>query len=115
LFFGYQDKAHFYYVHIATKADPHAHSVFLVNDKPRISIVKEGDRTEGVKWTANYHHIRVVRETATGFIQVFFDDMKKPVMTATDKHFTHGRIGMGSFDDVGNFDEIVIRGKRHEH
>ena len=36
LFFGYQDPSHFYYVHMALRADPHAHSVFIVNGKPRI-------------------------------------------------------------------------------
>ncbi|HJN18537.1 MAG TPA: hypothetical protein QGH10_23755, partial [Armatimonadota bacterium] len=37
VFFGYQDPSHFYYVHMATAADAHAHSVFLVNDEPRVS------------------------------------------------------------------------------
>ena len=34
LFFNFVDPAHFYYTHIATKADPHAHQIFLVNDAP---------------------------------------------------------------------------------
>src|SRR5689334_445669 len=32
LFFGYQDPAHFYYVHIAKSADDHANQIFIVND-----------------------------------------------------------------------------------
>ena len=35
LFFGYQDPAHFYYVHIAKKADDHANQIFIVNEAPR--------------------------------------------------------------------------------
>ena len=31
LFFGYQDPAHFYYVHIAKAADDHANQIFIVN------------------------------------------------------------------------------------
>src|SRR5690606_18558335 len=30
-FFGYQDPSHFYYVHLASVADAHANSIFLVN------------------------------------------------------------------------------------
>ena len=30
-------------------------------------------------------------------------------MTAHDRTFGQGRIGVGSFDDTGMFDEIVVR------
>ena len=77
--FGYQDPSHFYYVHIATKADAVAHSILIVNGEPRVSIVKE--RTEGTDWSTGFHDVRVVRDTASGLILVFFDDMDKPIMT----------------------------------
>src|SRR5690606_2857228 len=32
LFFGYQDPAHFYYVHLGKAADDHANQIFIVND-----------------------------------------------------------------------------------
>jgi len=108
LFFGHQDKSHFYYVHMALKADPHAHSVFLVDGKPRVSIAKE--RTKGLVWGDKWHNVRIVRKVDTGAIEVYFDDMDKPIMIAEDKAFTWGRIGVGSFDDIGNYDSIVIRG-----
>jgi hypothetical protein len=109
LFFGYQDPSHFYYVHLGSKADAHANSIFIVNGKPRLSIAES--RTTGTKWDDKYHHVRVVRDTETGKITVYFDDMEKPVMTATDKTFTWGRLGVGSFDDTGNFDDVRIWGK----
>ncbi len=31
-------------------------------------------------------------------------------MTAVDKTFTWGRVGIGSFDDTGNFDNILVYG-----
>jgi hypothetical protein len=108
LFFGYQDPSHFYYAHLATTADPHANSIFLVNGEPRVSIAEK--RTDGTKWDENYHIVRVVRDTKSGKIEVFFDDLKTPVMTATDKTFTWGRCGVGSFDDTGNFDNVRIWG-----
>ena len=106
VFFGHNDPKHFYYAHIATKSDEHANSIFLVNDAPRVSIAKE--RTAGTQWTEGYHTVRIVRKVNSGLIQVFFDDMSKPIMMAEDKTFTTGTIGFGSFDDVGNFDEIRI-------
>jgi len=36
--------------------------------------------------------------------------MKKPLMTARDKSCPAGQIGIGTFDDHGNFDDIVLRG-----
>ena len=111
LFYNYQDKDKFYYTHIASVADPHANSIFLVNKEPRVSIAKE--RTDGTKWVdGKYHTIRVVRDTNKGTIEIFFDDMSKPIMKAQDKTFTWGRIGLGSFDDTGNFDDIRIWGKK---
>jgi hypothetical protein len=32
-------------------------------------------------------------------------------MKATDKTFLKGRIGIGSFDDTGDFGEVRLRGK----
>jgi len=107
LFFGHQDTSHFYYVHLGKEADPHAHSIFLVNGQPRVSIAEK--RTEGTPWTDGWHRVRVVRSVEKGLIQVFFDDLKNPIMTAHDRTFTHGRIGVGSFDDTGQFDDIKIR------
>ena len=106
LFFGKQDASHFYYVHMANKADPHAHSIFAVDGKPRVSIVKE--RTNGVVWGDQWHHLRIIRDAENGSIQVFFDDMEKPIMSTTDKRFVEGQIGVGSFDDTGRFDDLRI-------
>jgi hypothetical protein len=36
--------------------------------------------------------------------------MEEPVMTAEDKSFTCGKIGLGSFDDTGNWDDIRLYG-----
>jgi len=110
LFFGHQDPSHFYYVHIANKSDAHSNSIFIVDGKPRVSIAKT--RTEGTKWDDNWHTIRLVRDVDKGTIEVFFDDMAEPIMTAIDKRFASGRIGVGSFDDTGRFDDIRLWGIR---
>jgi hypothetical protein len=112
LFFGYQDDAHLYYVHLGKKADPHANSIFLVDGKDRVSIAKK--RADGTDWDDKWHTVRVVRKVETGDITVYFDNMKEPVMTAEDKTFTWGQVGVGSFDDTGNFDDVRLWGKKAE-
>ncbi len=37
---------------------------------------------------------RIVRKVADGLIQVYFEDMTTPAMTAQDKTFGHGSIGL---------------------
>ncbi len=106
-FFGKQSDTEFYYVHIATASDPHANSIFLVNNADRVSIAEK--RTEGTHWeNGTFHKIRIVRKVGSGKILVYFDDMRTPVMEATDTTFTSGSIGLGSFDDVGEFRNLRI-------
>jgi len=106
LFFGRQDPEHFYYVHIATRADAHANSIFIVNGKPRVSIAEK--RTSGTAWGKGWHKVRIVRKVADGTIEVYFDNMQKPIMIAHDKTFVSGTVGVGSFDDVGMVDDFRV-------
>ncbi|WP_417390347.1 hypothetical protein [Gimesia sp.] len=110
LFFGYKDDAHFYYVHFGKKMDDHANQIFIVNDKPRTKISTK--TTPGTDWDDEWHQARVERDTESGSIKIYFDNMEEPVMTATDKTFLTGRVGIGSFDDTGNFDELLLFGKQ---
>ncbi len=108
LFFGYQDPSHFYYVHFGKKTDNAANQIFLVNGAPRLKISDK--TTAGTPWTDGWHTLRVERNIERGTIRTFFDNMKEPVMTATDKRFTWGQIGIGSFDDTADFAEIQLEG-----
>ena len=108
LFFGYQDPSHFYYVHFGKAKDPHANQIFVVNGEPRKAI--SATTTDGTPWTDEWHHARVVRFPDAGLIHVYFDDMTTPAMTASDTTFAHGRVGIGSFDDAGAFDNLAVYG-----
>jgi hypothetical protein len=106
---GYQDPSHFYYVHFGARPDPHACQIFIVNDAPRVKITKK--ESKGTPWTDGWHTVKVARRIADGAMEAYFDDMKTPVMTASDKTFTWGQVGIGTFDDNGNFDDVVVRGQ----
>lgn len=109
LIFGYQDPAHFYYVHLGEKTDDHANQIFIVNGAPRTKISTK--TTAGTPWQENHwHQVKLVRDVTAGTVQVFFDDMVTPAMEARDTTFGAGQIGIGSFDDIGRFDDIVLTG-----
>jgi hypothetical protein len=110
LVFGYRDAGHFYYAHLAKAADDHANQIFIVNGQDRKKISSK--TTKGTNWDDKWHQLRVVRDAKSGSIEVFFDDMKTPVMTASDKTFARGRIGMGTFDDTSDWDDIVLAGEK---
>ncbi len=110
LIFGYQDKAHFYYVHFGKKTDDHANQIFIVNDKPRTKISTK--TTDGTPWNDEWHDIKIVRRVTDVTIEVYFDEMTKPFMTATDKTFAWGQIGIGTFDDTSQWDDVRLYGER---
>lgn len=112
LFFGMKDASNFYYVHIASKADPHAHNIFLVNDEPRVAIAEK--TTDGIDWgkVGQWQKVKIERSVSEGTIRVYFDNMKTPIMETTDTHFGDGYIGFGSFDDTGRVDNIKIYGPK---
>jgi len=108
LFFGWQDPEHFYYVHLGQKTDDHANQVFIVNDAPRIKISTR--TTAGTPWDSAWHTVHIKRRVASGRIEVYWDDMDAPVMTAEDRHFQWGKVGLGSFDDTGVWDDVRLYG-----
>lgn len=110
LFWGRQDASHFYYVHFGAEADPHSCQIFIVDGKPRTKITV--DEVQGTPWGNDraWHTLRVERTVEDGMIRVYFDDMKQPHMTAKDTSFTWGEVGIGTFDDNGNFDEFELKG-----
>jgi hypothetical protein len=105
--YGYQSPSQFYYTHIATAADDHAHNSFIVNNAARVKFAKS--TTKGVDWGLNmWRKVRIERKASDGTVRVFFEDMKEPIMVAEDKTFGPGEIGFGSFDDTGKITNIRV-------
>jgi hypothetical protein len=112
IFWGYQDPSHFYYVHFGAQSDPNACQIFIVNDAARTPITVK--TAKGTPWTDGWHTLKVVRRVDDGTMEAYFDDMEKPLMTAKDKTFGAGLVGIGTFDDHGNFDDIELRAKQEK-
>ena len=105
LFFGFGGPARYYYVHLATTPDERAHNVFVVNQEARRALLPVLER--GVEWGRDERH-RVRLERIGDRIRVFFDDFERPIMSVEDSTHGPGRIGFGSFDDQGLFDNVRI-------
>lgn len=107
--FGRAEENRFYYAHLGEKADDPHHQIHLVDRADRKPVT--GFRTAGTPWKeGRWHRVKVVRNTATGDIGVWFDDMEKPVLTAKDTTLGWGGIGLGSFDDLGEFRNVMVKG-----
>jgi hypothetical protein len=113
IFFHFQDPIHFYYVHFSASSDGLHNIIGLVNGTDRIKINSEPPGESVFLLTdKNWHSFKVTYDAETGEIKAFFDDMDTPILTAGDKTLAHGFVGIGSFDDTGYFDDIVLRGEK---
>ena len=109
LIFGYQSPTRFYYVHLAAKTDAVHNGIFVVNqvDRKRLDEPTSTARLTDQAW----HHLKLERSTTSGSIRVFFDNAATPMLSVSDKTITSGRIGVGSFDETGEFRNFVVTGR----
>lgn len=107
-FFCHQDPNHFYYVHLGAKPDPHSGQIMIVDDAPRKALT---DNKREVPWDDDWHTVKIVRDGKAGTIEVYFDDMEEVHMRVVDRTFGKGRVGIGSFDDMNDFDDIRLYGR----
>ena len=105
---AYESPSRFYYVHLAGISDSVHNGIFLVNNANRVRI--DGGKGMPQLKDSTWHNVRVQRDGLTGQIEVFVDRSKKPALEARDTTLCCGRVGFGSFDDIGEFRKIVIRG-----
>lgn len=105
LAFGGRSDSEFYYAHLGEAADGvHLH-MHVVNKADRKSITTQ--RSQTLPWQPDHwHQIKLVRDASSGSMKVWFDD--QVVLQASDKTFSKGHIGLGSFDDIGAFRKVIV-------
>ena len=107
ILFGYQDDVHFYYAHFSNISDNLHNGIILVDGDHRRRLSTYIPRPTLID--EEFHEVKIKRDTITGDIKVYFDG--KLVMEAQDRTFIYGKIGVGSLDDVGSFDDVYVKGK----
>ncbi|TWT85604.1 hypothetical protein Pla123a_04110 [Posidoniimonas polymericola] len=108
LIFGYQDPAHYYYAHLGKQTDAIHNQIHIVDGADRRKIT--ATTNDGTPWDDHWHTVRVVRQVESGQIEVYWENHPKPFMTAVDKTFAYGSVGVGTFDDTAEWDDLELRG-----
>jgi hypothetical protein len=107
--FNYVDTLHFYYVHLSkdpgTQVAVH-NGIFIVDggDRRRIAGLDASAALPDPSW----HDVRIVRNVSSGSIQVFVDKQTTPRFSVIDHTFTSGQVGVGSFDETGDFADFGL-------
>jgi len=114
--FNYVDTLHFYYVHLSvdpgTKVDVH-NGIFIVDGGPRRRIA--GLDASPALPERSWQDVRIVRDLRSGSIQVFLDQETSPRFSVIDHTFTYGQIGLGSFDETGDFAHFRLDSNKARH
>jgi hypothetical protein len=111
ILFGFRDPTHFAYVHFSASSDEAHNIIAVVDGKDRARISLEAPGTSAARLTGkDWHVFKVTFDAETGEIKAYLDDMRTPVLTARDRTFPRGLVGVGSFDDTGCFDDLTLRG-----
>jgi len=107
--FNYVDAVHFYYTHLSvdTGAKAAVHNgIFLVDGVPRRRIA--GLEAAAALPDKSWHKVRLERDVNSGSIKVFVDDEAQPHFSVVDKTFKCGQIGLGSFDETGDYTDVKL-------
>ncbi len=112
VFFHYQDTRHFYYVHFSASSDANHNIIGLVNGTDRVKVNREPEGETTARLTdLEWHAFKVTFDAESGEAAAYIDDMETPILTVRDTVLGHGSVGIGSFDDTGAFDDLVLKGR----
>ncbi|MFE7134976.1 PQQ-dependent sugar dehydrogenase [Streptomyces sp. NPDC057638] len=115
LVLAYQSDTRFAYVHLSSDHTIYPHNgIFVVDGADRVRVDHQWNGSTGAPPAirdAAWHRVRVVHCAESGQIAVYVDGSARPLMTAVDRTFTAGRVGFGSFDNVGSLRALTVRGR----
>jgi hypothetical protein len=109
--YAYRDPAHFDYAHLSVDtatAQPHHNGIFHVYGGERVRISSEAGPPAFAS-TGRWHHVVFDYDGAKGTVSVAVDGKSIPALHAVDLSLSDGKIGIGSFDETGEFKSVVIR------
>jgi hypothetical protein len=110
--FAYRDAEHFNYAHLSTDSatKEHVHNgVFHVYGGERVRISSEAG-PPAFAATNHWHHVRLIYDGRSGAVQVTVDGRSIPALHAVDLSLGSGKVGIGSFDETGDFKNVKIAG-----
>lgn len=110
--YAYQDEAHFNYAHLSVDTGKQVgvhNGIFHVygGDRVRISSTEGPPAFTSEEW----HKVRLVHDGKTGRVDVYVNGKSFPSLEAVDLSLRAGKIGIGSFFDLGLFRKVEIKGE----
>ncbi len=111
--FAYHDNAHFDYAHLSTDTgtkQPVHNGVFHVfgGERVRISSLNGQPALEAIN---RWYHVVLKYDGVTGEVNVAVDGKPVPALHAYDLSLGAGKVGLGSFNETGDFKNVRIVGK----
>lgn len=109
--YAYRDENHFNYAHLSVdsgaQVDVH-NGIFHVYGGDRVRI----SSTDGpAAFTSeDWHRVRLEWDGGSGRVTVAVNGRSLPSLEAIDMSLRRGRVGLGSFFDLGEFRRVTIRG-----
>ncbi len=113
LVYAYQDEAHYNYAHIssdAAKKQPVHNGMFHVfgGERVRISSLDGPESLPDKDWTP----VKLVFDGDTGRCYIEVNGKRNPSLEAVDLSLRSGRVGLGSFNETGDFRNVRIIGEK---
>jgi hypothetical protein len=113
LVFAYRDPAHFDYAHLSTDTgiqQPVHNGIFHVFGGERVRISSQ-EGPPAFAASNRWYHAVLSYDGSKGLVQVTIDGHEVPALRGVDLSLSSGKIGLGSFDEVGDFRNVKIEGK----
>ena len=110
--YAWRDETHFNYAHLSVDSGEQVavhNGIFHVygGERVRISpLTGPGTLDEG-RW----QKVRLEYDASKGLVEVFVDGKTSPALRAVDLSLGAGKVGIGSFFDLGEFRRVRITGK----
>jgi hypothetical protein len=111
--YAYQDEAHYNYAHISSDAAMKQvvhNGMFHVfgGERVRISSLEGPESLPAKDWTP----VKLVFDGDSGRCYVEVNGKRNPSLEAVDLSLRSGRVGLGSFNETGDFRNVRIVGER---
>ena len=108
--FAYHDPAHFDYAHLSTDAgekQPLHNGIFHVYGGERVRI-SSPKGLSSFATSDRWYHVKLTHDAATSTVEVEVDGRAIPALRAVDHNLGPGKVGIGSFDETGEFKNVRI-------
>jgi len=108
--FAYRDAAHFDYAHLSVdraEKQPVHNGIFHVYGGERVRISSE-QGAAAFSESGRWYHVALNHDAVNGTVNVTVDGKAVPALHGVDLSLGAGKVGIGSFDETGEFKNVKI-------